>query len=54
MTEAVARAITNNKKKRGSVKASVTRLTARITGIERSPDLDEARHERLKTGMLPV
>ena len=43
MTEDSVRALSNYKKKRGVVKASLTRLGSRIEAVERSPDLDEAR-----------
>ncbi len=51
MPENTARAL-SNKRKRGAVKASLTRLVSRVDSIERAPDLDEAR--RLTTWLESV
>ena len=52
MPENTARTLSNNKRKRGAVKASLTRLVPRVDSIERAPDLDEAR--RLTTRLESV
>ena len=51
MSEANARALSSNKKKRGVVRASITRLHTRISDLETSPDTDLARRltTRLET-----
>ena len=51
MSEANARALSSNKKKRGIVRASITRLRTRISDLETSPDADLARRltTRLET-----
>ena len=38
-----ARALSNNRKKQGVVKASLTRLSSRLDAVERLPDPDEVR-----------
>ncbi len=52
MPENTARTLSNNKRKRGADKASLTRLVPRVDSIERTPDLDEAR--RLTTRLESV
>ena len=51
MTEATARALSSNRKRRGVVRASITRLRNRLSELEGSLDLDQARSltSRLQT-----
>ena len=47
-----ARALSNNRKKRGVIKASLTRLSSRLDAVERFPDPDEARRLTIRLETL--